>query len=139
MPTVLISILLKYVLPLLGVIAIIFGVYEYGHSKGYNDGYTVAWNTQQATINKMVSAENAQADANNKQIASIEQDSFNDAFQAKVAQAKLETTRTTVIQTYTKANPQTSTTCGFDVPMVNAINAIIQADPANVQQAGDTK
>jgi len=139
MPTALLGIILKYVVPVLGVVAILFGAYEYGRTAGYNAGHLAAWNTQQETINKMVTAENAQADANNKQIASIEQDSFNDAFAAKAAQAKLDATRTDIVQSYTKANPQTSQTCGFDIPMVQAINAIIQADPSNAQPSGDTK
>jgi hypothetical protein len=135
----LLSIFLKYVLPILGALALLAAADEYGHSKGYQEGYQVAWNAQQTAINKMVAAENAQADANNKQIASIESDSFSAAFAAKAAQQKLEQTRTTVVTQYVKANPVTSQTCGLDVPAVQAINAIIQADPFDAQPSGDTQ
>lgn len=132
------GLLLKYGLPIVGAAAVLFGAYEYGHSTGYtsghNDGYQTAWNTQQVTINKMVTAENAQAEANNKAISDVESQSFAAAFQNKALQVQLEEKRQTVVKNYVQANPVSSQACGFDVPMVQAINELIQADPSIVAQ-----
>lgn len=124
------EVVLKYVLPILAVAGILFGVYEYGHSKGYDAGHQIAWDTQQKTINGMVDKENAQAEANNKAIASVEADSFKYATDNKNLQAQLDTKRTTVVTQYVQANPQSASSCGLDVPLVQAINQLIQADPA---------
>lgn len=127
------SIILKYVLPALGGLALMFGIYEYGHSNGYTsghtDGYQTAWNTQQKTINKMVTDENKQAQANNKAISDVEIKSQQSATKVRVLQEQLAKKNAAVVTKYVNANPQTSQTCGFDVPMVNAINELLDNDP----------
>lgn len=128
--------LLKYVLPVVGIAALLFGMYEWGHSKGYTEGntagYQTAWNTQQQTINKMQNDQNTQNTANNNKIAKLEQQSATDAQSIAQLQQQLQEKRTTVITKYVKANPQSSQTCGFDAPMVQAINQLIEADPSIV-------
>lgn len=123
----------KYVLPILGVLALLFGVYEYGHSRGYNSGYAsghqVAWDTQQKTINAMVEQQNAQNKANNDKIASLESDSQTYANQIADLTNQLKQKRAQVVTKYVQANPQSSQTCGFDDTLSSAINQILQ--PSN--------
>ena len=56
-----VALLLKYVLPVVAVIALLFGVYEWGHANGTDAGYKSGWDAQQVTINKMVSDANEEA------------------------------------------------------------------------------
>lgn len=125
------SLIVKYVLPIVGVLAALFGVYEYGHSNGYDSGYTVAWNKQQTTIQGMVNAQNAQTNVQNAKISSLEQNSMKDAQDLFAAKAAAVPKLQAVIQTYTKANPVVAQSCGWDVPTVQAINDMIDAEPVN--------
>jgi hypothetical protein len=131
------GILLKYVLPIVGVLAVLFGAYEYGHSRGSAQGYQEAWSVQQQTINKMVSEQNQQAEDNNKKIAEIESDSFESAFKVRQLQSQLQKQRTQIVKDYVQQNPQTSQSCGLDIPMVESINKIIQTGTTANQ--GDAK
>lgn len=128
----LISIGIKYVLPVLAVIALLFGIYEYGHSNGYNSGYSVAWAAQQKTIQGMVDKQNAQTLAQNQQIDALVKKSQQDTLDLAAANMKAALTRETVVTQYVKANPVVAASCGWDLPTVDAINALIAADPTNV-------
>jgi hypothetical protein len=117
----------KYVAIILGVVAILFGAYEYGSSHGYQSGYQVAWDTQQKTINNMVTAQNDEAVAQNNKITTLEQ-SAADAWQTAQNQQKFVVTqRTTEVAAYTKANPQVAASCGFSPATVNVINQMLGA------------
>ena len=121
------TILLKYVLPVVGVLALLFGVFEYGSSHGYNKGYTVAWNTQQQAINKLVDANNLEVSANNSKLEDFEQQAQAARADAASATFAAMTTRQTVVTQYRKANPQTAKNCGWSLPTVQAINNILGA------------
>lgn len=129
--TTLLSIFLKYVVPVLGVIALLFGVYEYGHSKGYDTGYQAAWDKQQATIQGIVDVQNAQTKVQNAQIDSLVKKSQQDTLDLAAANMNANLARGTVITTYIQANPVVSKSCGWDLPTVDAINAIVTSDPVN--------
>lgn len=124
------TILLKYVLPVVAVFALLFGVFEAGSSHGYSKGYAVAWDTQQTAINKMVAANNLQVSANNNKLEEFE--SAAQAARADAASATFAamTTRSTVVTQYRKANPQAAKSCGWSLPTVQAINNILSADHA---------
>jgi hypothetical protein len=126
--TELLSLFLKYVLPILGVIAVLFGVYEYGQSQGYNKGYTVAWNTQQTTINNMVTANSLAATTMNGKITTLEQNAAQDASDLFAANVKAATVRNTVVTKYKVAYPKIAASCGLDPVSTNAVNAIIDSD-----------
>ena len=125
------ALLLKYGLPVLGAAALLFGVYEYGHSNGYNSGYQTAWNKQQATIQAMNDKENAQTVAQNKQIDDLVKKSQQDTIDLAAANIKASLARGTVTTQYIHDNPQIAQSCGWDLPTVDAINAIIDSDPVN--------
>lgn len=129
--SMLLSFGMKYVLPVVAVAALLFGVYEYGHSNGYNSGYTTAWNKQQATIQTMVDKQNAQTTAQNQQIDSLVKKSQQDTIDLAAAKIQASLTRETVVTNYVQANPQVAKSCGWDVPTVDAINQIIDSDPVN--------
>ena len=115
----------KYVVGIVAVAAAIFGVYEWGSSNGYKDGYQVAWNTQQKTINNMVNAQNAAAVAQNNKITTLEQ-TASDAWQTAQNQQKFVVSqRTTQVATYKTANPQVAASCGWSPATVNVINQMI--------------
>jgi hypothetical protein len=129
------TIVIKYLLPVLGGLALLFGVFEFGSSHGYSNGYTIAWNTQQTAINKMVTAQNLETDANNNKLQDFE--SAAQAARADAASATFAamTTRADVVTRYLKANPQAAKTCGWSLPTVEAINNILGAGsppPASV-------
>jgi len=127
----------RYILIAAAFFAVLFGVFEWGHSVGREAGYQEAWNVQQKTINKMVDDENAQVQANNKKIADIEADSFKATFQNRSLQAQLVQARTKIAEQYAQSSPQSAQSCGFDIQMVQEINELIQADPSN--SIGDQK
>lgn len=121
------TIFLKYVLPVLAVVAILLGAFEAGSSHGYSKGYAVAWHTQQDAINKMVNANNLKVEANNNKLEEFE--SAAQAARADAASATFAalTTRATVVTQYRKANPQAAKSCGWSLPTVQAINNILSA------------
>lgn len=127
----LLSIGLKYVLPVLAVAGLLFGVYEYGHSKGYDSGYQTAWNKQQATIQGMVDKQNAQTLAQNQKIDDLVKKSQQDTLDLAAANMRAAVTRETVVTQYVHDNPTIAASCGWDIPTVNTINQLIDADPAN--------
>lgn len=121
----------KWILIIVGIMGILFGAYSYGHAAGEQSGYKTAWNIQQATIQAMVDKDNKQAAIQNGQIAALEATAASNAADAFAARAQAQLTRETVVNHYYSANPTTATTCGLDIPLVNAINALITADPTN--------
>lgn len=129
----LLSIGLKYVLPVVAVLGLLFGVYEYGHSKGYDSGYQVAWSAQQKTIQGMVDKQNAQTEAQNQRISDLEKKSQQDTVDLAAANMKAAITRETVVTQYVHDNPVIAASCGWDIPTVDAINALIDADAINAQ------
>lgn len=115
----------KYLVGAFAVVAVLFGVYEYGSSHGYKSGYQVAWDTQQKTINNMVDTQNAEAKAKNDKITALEQ-SAADAWQTAQNQQKFVVSqRNTQVATYKSANPQVAASCGFSPATVNVINQMI--------------
>jgi Flp pilus assembly protein TadG len=115
----------KYVAIVLAVVAVLFGAYEYGSSHGYKSGYQVAWDTQQKAINNMVAAQNAETQAQNTKITTLEQ-SAADAWQTAQNQQKFVVTqRNTEVAAYQKANPQVAASCGFAPATVNVINQML--------------
>ena len=126
--------LIKWGLGILAILAFLFGVYEYGHSKGYTVGYQAAWNIQQTTINNMVTAQNAQNAANNTKIQQLEESSSAAAQKIQQLATQANQTRTQVVTKYIQSDAQSSS-CGLDVSAVQAINNLIEADPSIVQPA----
>jgi hypothetical protein len=117
----------KYVVGIVAIAALVFGIYEWGSSHGYKDGYQVAWNTQQKTINNMVDAQNAEATAQNNKISTLEQ-SAADAWQTAQNQQKFVVTqRNTQVAAYKAASPQVAASCGWSPDTVNVINQMIGA------------
>lgn len=132
------STILKYGLIALGIIGVLFGAYEYGHSSGYNSGYTVAWAAQQSTIQAMTNKENAQTTAQNKQITTVEQQAANAPSKIQQQTATTTKARDSVVIRYKKQYISVAQACGLDVPTVTAINQIIDADPFNAKANGVT-
>lgn len=131
------SLILKYVLPVIAVLAILFGAVEYGKSVGHTAGYTEAWDAQQKTIQAMVYKDNAQTEAQNKKITDLETNAAKDASDLFAANAAAATTRATIITKYEKANPVVAASCGWDIPTVDAINDVIESDPNNAAIEND--
>jgi len=125
--SVLVSIFFKYVLPVLAVVALFFGVFEYGKSQGYDAGHQAAWDQQQKTINGMVDAANALASENNRKISGLELDALSAQTQADALKAQVKTKRTQIVTVYKEANPQVAASCGWSGPTIAAINQILSA------------
>lgn len=126
------STLVKYGLTTVAILGILFGVYSYGHSSGYDSGHTDAWNEQQKTIQKMVDTQNAQTTAQNGRISDLEQQAMKAAGDVFNANAQAAATRASVVTKYQLLVPDVvSKACGWDEPTVTAINQIINADPIN--------
>lgn len=140
----------KYLLMALAVVAILFGVYMWGHSSGSAAGYKQAWDAQQVTINKMVTDANTKTEAHNNQITQLEYSGAKQAAATDTQIAGVTHTREQIIADYVKAHPQksvkvTSKTgvvtqqlvqdCGLSLDSVLAVNAIILADPTNTPPA----
>lgn len=121
------TLLIKYVLPIVGVMALLFGVFEFGSSHGYSKGYAVAWNTQQTAINNLTNADNLKILANNNKLEDFESQAQAARADAASATFAAMTTRQTVVTQYRKANPQTARSCGWSLPTVQAINNILSA------------
>jgi hypothetical protein len=121
------TLLIKYVLPIVGALALLFGVFEFGASHGYSKGYAVAWNTQQTAINTLTTADNLKILANNNKLEDFESQAQAARADAASATFAAMTTRATVITQYRKANPQTAKSCGWSLPTVQAINNILSA------------
>ncbi len=143
----------KYILMAAAVIAILFGVYMWGHSSGSASGYKQAWDAQQATINKMVTDDNAAKEAHNTQISQLEYAGAKSAAATDTQVASVSETREQIIAAYVKNHPQktikvTSSTgvvsdqlvqdCGLSLDSVLAVNAVILADPMNTTAPTDT-
>lgn len=143
----------KYLLMALAVLAILFGVYMWGHSSGSADGYKKAWDTQQLTINKMTKNDNNAKEAHNSQISQLEYSGAKQAADTDTQIASVTQTREQIIADYVKNHPQkiikvTSKTgavtqqlvpdCGLSLDSVLAVNAIILADPTNTQTVSPT-
>lgn len=120
---------IKYGVAALAVLAVLFGVYELGSSHGHTAGYKEAWDTQQKTINDMVTRQNAENQAFNDKITALEKASTAAANTIDDLQKQVQAKRTEVITKYVQMNPETSKTCGIDTSMAQTINAIIGADP----------
>lgn len=133
----------KWVLGGLAILAILVGAYEAGHSSGYNDGYTVAWNTQQSAINKLVDTENAERSQTQQKLSDLEAGAATATANEFAARAAAQTARSTVIVKYKQANPTVASSCGWSIPTVKAINQILNVGntatpPVSASAAGAT-
>lgn len=116
---------IKYAIGAVAIATAVFGVYEWGSSHGYKDGYQVAWDTQQKTINGMVDTQNAAAKAQNDKIATLEQ-SAADAWQTvQNKQIFITNQRDKQVAAYKAANPQVAASCGVAPETVNVINQML--------------
>lgn len=115
----------KYVLGIVAVGAILFGVYEYGSSHGYKDGYQKAWDAQQKTIQKMVETQNAATTEQNKKITQLEQDAADADRKIKAYQQAQDIKRNDVVQNYKAANPKVASAPAWSPETVNAINQML--------------
>jgi ATPase subunit of ABC transporter with duplicated ATPase domains len=100
--------------------------YEYGQSKAYKKGFDAAWNQQQATIDKMVSVNNASAERQNQKISELEASAAAAYAQVQATELKAATARSDAIAAYKKANPQVAQSCGWSPTTVRAINQILE-------------
>lgn len=115
----------KYVIALVAVAALAFGIYEIGSSYGYRDGYKAAWGAQQKTIQDMVDAQNAEAAAQNTKIATLEQSAADALQKVQATQATVAQERTNAVTAYKKAHPQVAASCGVAPDTVNVINQML--------------
>lgn len=117
----------KYVVGIAAVGAVLFGIYEYGSSHGYQKGYQKAWDAQQQTVNKMVEERNAETKAQNAKITDLEQRAANADAQVKIAQEALKKQREQVVQDYKTKNPKVAASPAWSPETVNAINQMLGA------------
>lgn len=125
MPLSLEAQVIKWGCIILAVVAILFGAFEMGSTHGYKEG----WAAQQKTIDAMVDKQNKQTAANNQLIADVEKQAMADADAAREASALASKARSTVITKYKTQYAVVAASCGWDIPTVQAINAIIDSDP----------
>jgi hypothetical protein len=127
------TLLLRYVLPVVGVLALLFGTYEYGKSTGYNTGYAsghqIAWDTQQKTINNMVDQQNLENTQANLKISALEFGSMTAQAQVTAAVTAAKNARAQAIADYKKANPVVAQSCGWSPSTVSVINQLLQPAP----------
>jgi hypothetical protein len=116
---------IKYAIGAVAIAAAVFGVYEWGSSHGYKDGYQVAWDAQQKTIQGMVDAQNAAAKAQNDKIATLEQSAADALQQVQDTQQKVTQQRADAVAAYKKAHPQVAASCGVSPDTVNVINQML--------------
>ena len=98
---------------------------------GTSHGYKQGWDIQQKTIQAMVDKQNAQTTAQNLAITGLEQQASDAADKAREASNLASQARSTVITKYKTQYQTIASSCGWDVPTVQAINAIINSDPDN--------
>jgi hypothetical protein len=134
----LVGVILKYVLPVLGVIALLFGVFEYGKSQGYDVGHQAAWDTQQQAINKLVAAQQLAADENDRKISGLELDANMAQQEAEAQAATAAKLRKNLAASYKSANPQVAASCGWSGPTISTINQILSTVPAGADAASTT-
>jgi hypothetical protein len=116
---------IKYVIGAVAIAAAIFGVYEWGSSHGYQQGYQVAWNAQQKTIQGMVDKQNQEAQAQNDKITKLEQNASDALQKVQDAQAQIGVERDNAVAAYKKAHPQVAASCGVSPDTVNVINQML--------------
>lgn len=117
----------KFVVGIMSIAAVLFGVYEYGSSHGYQKGYQKAWDIQQQTITKMVDAQNAETKAQNSKISDLEQRAANADEQVKIAQEAIKKQREQIVQNYKTKNPKVSAAPAWSPETVGAINQMLGA------------
>lgn len=108
-----------------GLLALGWGV---GHSSGYSDGYKLAWDKQQATVDDLTTKINVATQATSDKITALETQAADLQNQLNTAQAEKLQKKNDVVVEYRKANPQTATACGWTAPTVKAINDILSVD-----------
>src|ERR1700748_1087215 len=106
----------KYVLMGLAILGLLFGAYEAGKGSGYQDGYQVGWNAQQAAINKLIDAQNAAAKEQTDKITALEITASAADVAASEAKAQAVSARKKIVASYRQANPQVSASCGWSIP-----------------------
>jgi hypothetical protein len=119
------SILIKYGLITLAIVAVFTGVYSMGDAKGNAAGYKSGWDAQQATINKMVSDDNAQRTAQNNQITALEQTAAKDASDLFAAKASSALASNTIVTKYKTKYVAIAKSCGWSAPTVDTINSLL--------------
>lgn len=123
------AILAKWGLKIVAVVAILFGVYMFGHSNGYDSGYKTGHDEQQKVIDGMVNAEKQRVDSNNAKLNKAEQQAPV-AVQQVQAQVKAQVQyRDRVITQYYEKNPDLNKLCSWNQDQVDLINQVIA--PAN--------
>lgn len=125
------ALIMKYVVPVLAVLALLAGVYALGSSHGYKSGYQVAWDTQQKAIDKMANAETARNTKDNGVINTVEQAAPVAVAQVKQEVATQQTANVKIIREYYEKNPDLNKLCSWSQSTVGLINQVIQ--PAPVQ------
>jgi hypothetical protein len=119
------SVLIKYALITFALVALFTGIYAMGDAKGHAAGYTSGWDAQQATINKMVSDENAQRTAQNNRITSLEQNAAKDASDLFAAKASSALASNTIVTKYKTRYVAIAKSCGWSAPTVDTINSLL--------------
>lgn len=122
------SVLIKYLVVFVAIIAVLFGVYESGKSSGYTQGYQIAWNAQQKTIDAQATAANKLAQENNTKLSQLELAAMAAQSQAEQLKAQAKSRRASTVTLYKAANPNIVNTCGWSPPTAEAINQILNAD-----------
>jgi len=120
--------LIKYGLIAVAVIALLGGAFTVGYNHGYSSGYKSGWDAQQKTINKMVTDENLQRDAQNKAITDVEQQAAVAAGQVFAAKAKAALVTTQIITQYKTKYVKIAASCGWSIPTVQTINSVLNAN-----------
>ncbi|QRE00076.1 hypothetical protein [Burkholderia phage BCSR5] len=122
----------KYLAGAAAVAALLFGVYEWGHSSGYEDGYPKGQKSRDKEVQGFKDQlqardrdENQRREADNKKISDLELQSQNAASANRALQKLLEAKQSTIITQYVKDNPQQATTCAITPATVKAANALL--------------
>lgn len=137
------STLIKYGIMAAAVLGVVFGIYSYGKSSGYEAGQKQGFTQgaksrdgevadlkdnvgrKDATIKQLTDAENKRRDEANKRIDELEKQSQASATTIADLQKQLKKQRDDIITSYITKYPTIATQCGLSQPTVETINSLL--------------
>jgi hypothetical protein len=125
--------LIRYGLEALAIAALATALYAFGYSHGSTSGYKSGWNAQQVTINKMVTAANAQRKAQNQAISDVQVQAMTAQAQIFTAEAHATLARNTIVTQYKTKYVTVAQSCGWSTPTVQTINQLLNLGGTGAQ------
>lgn len=117
--------LIKDVLGVIAVAAVLFGIYEYGHSNGYESGFNKGVASNQPTIDTLTKTINDQRTQLAAKVTQVQDTAANAVVKSEEQQQTKIVTRTQIVDHYHNVEVPAKSTCTLALETTLTINSLL--------------